>query len=100
VRAKAKRLLAHNTSITTSNLVDFDINDLISLLGGKDNITSVSNTISSVSVNLNNSINISKSDYEKFGIHGISKSYNKYTIVFGDHACDIKNKIDEIINNV
>ncbi|MDR1850762.1 MAG: hypothetical protein LBQ45_01390 [Mycoplasmataceae bacterium] len=100
VKAKAKKHLAYNNSITTSKLVDFDINDLINLLGGQENITSVSNTISSVSVVLKKQVEIPKNEYEKFSIHGISKSYNKYTIIFGDHANDIKNRIEEIINHV
>jgi len=97
IRNKAHKLTKINSSITTSNLIDFDVNELINCLGGKENIDNISTSISTFSVSLKRTINIDKDMFlRKFKIKGINKINNKYMFLIGDNATTVGNKIKEI----
>ncbi|MDR2821484.1 MAG: hypothetical protein LBV53_00835 [Mycoplasmataceae bacterium] len=87
-----------NTSLQHSTQINFDIDNFISLLGGITNIKKCSSTISSITVTLESPVEIPSNFYKGYGIHGISKSYNKLTIIFGDNAPAISEEINKSIN--
>jgi phosphotransferase system IIB component len=87
-----------NTSLQHSTQINFNIDDFISILGGINNIKSCSSTISSITLNVESPVEVNKASYKEYGIHGISKSYNKLTIVFGDNAPAISEKINKRIH--
>jgi phosphotransferase system IIB component len=82
--------------LLVSDRVDFDANKLINLFGGKDNITNISNTISTVTLTLKTDNNPNVSLFKKFGIKGHMKNTNQYVLVFGDNAQSIANAIKNI----
>jgi len=97
IRSKAHKQAKIKTSITTSNIIDFNISELINYLGGKENIESVSTSISTFSVTLKRGVNVDKDVFlKKFKIKGINKINNKYMFLIGDNATMIGNKIKEI----
>jgi phosphotransferase system IIB component len=89
-----------NSNLLYSTKINFDLNEFISFLGGIENIKSVTNTLSSVGFELNEKIALDKQQYKKFNIKGISQSYNKYIIIFGDNSPSIAMKIKELKSNV
>jgi phosphotransferase system IIB component len=93
---KASKVI--NNSLQHSTQINFNIDDFISILGGTNNIKSCNSTISSITFQLESPIEINKAIYKQYDIHGISKSYNKLTIIFGDNAPAIGEEIDKRID--
>ena len=75
-------------------------NDIIDLVGGKDNILEVSNIGSRLSLTLNDNDKVTEKALEAFkekGI-GIFRTSKKITLVVGEFASQYKEKIEKIIN--
>jgi phosphotransferase system IIB component len=98
VKNKSKNHISA-TSLSHSTKINFKISELINTLGGKNNIVSVSSSLSSVSINLKSSIKLSSADIKKFHIHGVSYGYNKLTIIFGDNSLTIAKELNNGIHN-
>jgi phosphotransferase system IIB component len=87
-----------NTSLQHSKEINFNIDNFVFLLGGVNNIKKCTSTISSVTISLEHPVEINKILYKEYNIHGISKSYNKITIIFGDNAPIISEEINKKLN--
>jgi phosphotransferase system IIB component len=71
--------------------VDFEIDDFIDVLGGKQNIINSSTTVSTLKVNLKDASFLNKESFVKFKITGFMKNANQIILVFGDNAKAIDN---------
>ncbi|MDR0740004.1 MAG: PTS transporter subunit EIIB [Mycoplasmataceae bacterium] len=91
---KAKKILTStNNQLKTSDKVEIDIDELLSTLGGKENIVNVSATISTLKVNVKNGLTLNKEQFSKFKINGFMKNKNQIILVFGDNAQAINEQL-------
>mgnify|MGYP004447434869 CR=1 FL=1 len=97
VRSKAKKASKEvRNELTSSDKIEFDINDFVTALGGKENIVSVEETMTNVIVKLNDVTKVIVDLKEKFNINGVNKTSNSLILVFGDNA----KKISLALNNI
>jgi PTS system D-glucosamine-specific IIC component len=95
---KAKKIVHNtNTDLTYSTKVNFDIDELIRGLGGVDNITASSATLSSLKVNIKDNKLISKEQLAKLGAKGVMINNNQVVALFGDNAIMINQSLIERI---
>lgn len=97
-KSKAKKIANQiNTEIKVNENIDFNIDDLLSDLGGIENILNVSSTLSCLIVELKDKNLIDISNFNKFVTKGVFLTSNKLNMVFGDNSkyiCSlIKNKL-------
>ncbi|WP_391591741.1 PTS transporter system subunit IIB [[Mycoplasma] cavipharyngis] len=85
------------TSLKTSAATSVDINQLITALGGIDNIKTVSGTVNTVKVILSNYEKINKPVLVKIGVKGLMVNEHNLKMIFGDDSKVIANQIDQAI---
>ncbi|MDR2636251.1 MAG: hypothetical protein LBB95_00090 [Mycoplasmataceae bacterium] len=88
-----------SSSLSCANEIGINLNKFIDLIGGINNIVSVTSTLSSVSIIFKSAPEVDKTSIKEFHIHGISRSYNKITFVFGDNSSLIANEINNRIKH-
>ncbi len=98
IKNKAKKVAeVQNEEIEVSKEIPFEVQNLLNLLGGLDNIIKTDSTISSFKVELRDT---NKADIEAIkkldNTKGVMKSGNKLNIVFGDYS----RTLDEFIKNL
>ena len=97
VRSKAKKAAKEvRSQLTSSDKIDFDLNEFVTSLGGKENIISVEATLTNVIIKLNDVTKVISNLKEKFKINGVNKTSNSLILVFGDNA----KKISLALNNI
>lgn len=88
-----KKVITNNENVLkklkTSNKINFDINDLISALGGLENIIDLEASLNSLKVAIKNKANVNQESIKKLGAKGIMLSSNKVSIIFGDNSLAI-----------
>lgn len=93
-KRKAKSIQGKtNEEIATTTADNFNIDKLITALGGSNNIVAVQSTISNLKITLNDIKAINQSVIKSLGAKGSFLNENKITILFGDTSKDIANKI-------
>lgn len=75
---------------------NLEINKLVQLLGGKDNILDTKVSMSRFIVTLKNVSIVDKEGIQKLGAKGIVEIDNQLKIIFGPDARALKKYIDEI----
>jgi phosphotransferase system IIB component len=97
-RAK-KTATTINDKLTVSTKINFDVQELINVCGGKQNIVSCSATISSVTIVFKQDLNFQKEMFAKFKIRGLIKASDRITILFGDSSLLIAEQINTFIKS-
>ena len=97
VHSKAKKVSQQvNTELMYSKVYKFNINKFVEDVGGINNITSSTATLSSLKLGLKD-VNLVNHDLKsKYKINGLTKSTNSIILVFGDNSkaiCDDINKL-------
>lgn len=97
VHSKAKKVSQQvNTELMYSKVYKFNINKFVEDVGGINNITSSTATLSSLRLGLKD-VNLVNHDLKsKYKINGLTKSTNSIILVFGDNSkaiCDDINKL-------
>lgn len=97
VHSKAKKVSQQvNTELMYSKVYKFNINKFVEDVGGINNITSSTATLSSLRLGLKN-VNLVNHDLKsKYKINGLTKSTSSIILVFGDNSkaiCDDINKL-------
>ena len=80
----------------TSKEVGLDVNKLVELLGGKDNIISTETNMSRFKVTLKDVTKANKEGIQKLGAKGIVEIDNQLKIILGSESKQLKKYIDEI----
>lgn len=84
---KAKKLAKQvNSEIKVNENIDFNIDELITELGGLENISSVSSTLSCLIVELKDKTLIEINNFNKFITKGVFLTNNKLNLIFGDNS--------------
>lgn len=83
-----------NEELTVSEKIPFDLNKLIELLGGLENITKVDATINSLKVNVKEIEKINQKEIKILGAKGTLLFEDGVTCLFGDYS----KKLSELIN--
>ncbi|MDR0341394.1 MAG: PTS transporter subunit EIIB [Mycoplasmataceae bacterium] len=97
-RSKAKsNVLTYKNKLTVSEKIDFDLNDLVNAVGGKENIVSINAELSTLKFVLKKASEISKEDFNMINVYGFIKNNNNLTLVTGDNAQAIAQAINENI---
>ena len=97
VRSKAKKASQEvRTELTSSDVIDFDINDFLVSLGNKENVVSIDSTLTNVIIKINDMNQVEADLKEKYKIKGVNKTSNSLILVFGDNA----RKISLALNNI
>ncbi|MDR3163606.1 MAG: hypothetical protein LBT77_00840 [Mycoplasmataceae bacterium] len=100
IKHKAKHQIdVKRQEFIVSKEINFDLNLLVNLFGGLNNIANVSSTMSTVAITLKNEIDIEIKYLKKFGIRSYFKKSNQYILVFGDNAQVIANQIKLKLGN-
>ena len=73
-----------------------DINKIVELLGGKDNIISTETNMSRFKVELKDISKANKEGIQKLGAKGIVEIDNQLKIILGSESKQLKKYIDEI----
>lgn len=90
IKRKAKKIsLESSASIQTSNDVGIDANMLIKLLGGLNNITEITSTITTLKVRFINKELIQNSKIKELGAKGIIVSDTTANIVLGNWSQEV-----------
>jgi PTS system D-glucosamine-specific IIC component len=79
--------------LQVSSKIDFNIDDLIKSLGGKDNITNSDATISTLKIEVKNATQIYKESFNDFNVKGFMKNANQIILVFGDNSQAINEEL-------
>ncbi len=101
IKSKAKKVSEDTTineELEVRKEIPFEVNKLVSILNGIENIKSCSSTINSLKVELNSIENINIDEIKKIGAKGVMKSGNKLTMLFGDFSKTLDQFINELIN--
>lgn len=85
-----------NTELTLNTIGLPDINALANALGGVENIVNISATISTISVQLNQMDKIDLEYLKKVSVKGVIKSVDNVTLLVGDCAMMLKDKLLEL----
>lgn len=98
VKIQAKKLENKvNHHLTYSQQYNFDINDLCLDLGGKENISQINSTLSSVNIELRDMKLVNHNLKTKYKIRGVSKTSERLVLLFGDNAKQIANDLKKIL---
>ena len=92
----AKQAETKNTSLTVNTVGLPDINGVVNALGGVDNIVNISATISTITFQVNNMNSVNFDTLKKISIKGVIKSETNVTLLIGDCALVLKDKILEM----
>ncbi|WP_412032502.1 hypothetical protein [Malacoplasma muris] len=95
-KAKKQATLT-NTELTVTHTIPIDVNQFISYVGGIENITSTSASISSIKLNVNDTNIIDVDSIKKIGAKGVMLSDKCVTCLFGDFSKELSNKINSMI---
>ena len=87
-----------NLEIKTSEKIDFNINDLVTALGGSSNIQNVDSTISNLKVKLADMTKVDMNAIKQLGPKGMLKNIDQLTILFGDNSPAIAKALKTVIN--
>ena len=99
LKKKAQKISQEkNTDLSYAKKYNFNIADLINDLGGKDNIKSVSSTLSTAKFELVDINNVNSKLKEKYKINGISKNANSLILIFGNNSIAIVNDAKQLLN--
>ncbi|MDE5553483.1 MAG: PTS transporter subunit EIIB [Malacoplasma sp.] len=99
-KKKAKQIANQvNSELTVSEKIPFDLDKLISLLGGKENITSVDATINSLKVSVKDIEKINQKEIKTLGAKGTILSEDSVTCLFGDYSKKLSEILNENIKN-
>lgn len=82
-----------NTELKLNSMELPNVNALLSALGNKENIRNVSSTISTITFELNNAEIVNVEQLRKICAKGVVKSNNNITILIGDCATALEQKI-------
>ncbi|MBN3534563.1 PTS glucose transporter subunit IIB [Mycoplasma procyoni] len=94
---KAAKPTQHN-QLSQSTKIPFNLNELISLLGNKENITKVENSHKKIKIYLNNTKNLELQKIQSLkGISGVLASSNYINLIVGNNAEYLKQQIENII---
>lgn len=74
----------------------YEVNKLVSYLGGRDNIISYEANQSRFIVTLNDVTKVNKEGIQKLGAQGIVEINNQLKIILGEGAHQLKKHIDEL----
>lgn len=86
-KKKAKRQVKSvNKELKTSRKINFEINDLLEGIGGKNNIKTISTSLSSLKINVIDKEKINISLLKNKCCKGIMQSGNNITLIFGDNS--------------
>ncbi len=99
IKNKAKKVAEEQKEeIEVAKEVPFEIQNLLDLLGGLDNVKKTDSTISTFKVELKE-VNLVKIDeIKKLGnAKGVMKSGNKVSIVFGDYSKTLDSFIKDLL---
>jgi phosphotransferase system IIB component len=97
---KAKGISTNvNSNLVYSTKVNFNINELVDNLGGIDNITDSSSTLSSLKVSVKDTNIVDKSKFIKLGAKGAMVNSNQVIILFGDNSIAIDNQLKQKIHD-
>lgn len=88
-----KQAQQKNTELTLNTIGLPDINALANALGGTDNITNVSATISTITFQVTAMEKIDLDQLKKISIKGVIKSNDNVTLLIGDCAMMLKEEI-------
>lgn len=101
VKNKAKKVAdVQNEEIEVSKEIPFEVQNLLNLFGGIDNITKTDATISSFKVELKDPSLADVEAIKKLGqAKGVMKSGNKLSIVFGDYSKTLDSFIKDLKKN-
>ncbi len=101
VKNKAKKVAdVQNEEIEVSKEIPFEVQNLLNLFGGLDNITKTDATISSFKVELKDPSLADVEAIKKLGqAKGVMKSGNKLSIVFGDYSKTLDSFIKDLKKN-
>ncbi len=80
--------------------VQIDLNKLVDLLGGKDNIISTETNLSRFKVTLKDVSLANKEQIQKLGAKGIVEIDNQLKIILGPESKQLKKYIDDLKENV
>lgn len=86
-----------NNLPTQSTLSNSDVDKLINLIGGINNIVAIESTLNNIKVTLKNIKYVDQNEIKKLGATGSFINSNKVTILFGDKSISICKKIQEQI---
>lgn len=92
-RKKIDKLNNKNDSFKQHTIDLPNINKLVEALGGKENIQTITNTISSITFKIYHSENVNLQKLKKISKKGIISSHNSITLLIGDCAEKIKQLI-------
>lgn len=97
-KRKAKAIQGKtNEEIVTTTANNFNVDKLITALGGLNNIVAVQSTISNLKITLKDVKAVSQGTIKNLGAKGSFLNEDKITILFGDTSKDIANKINSKI---
>lgn len=98
IHSKAKMVSKQvNTELMYSKNYKFNINNFVDDVGGINNITSATATLSSLRLGLKD-VNLINPDLKsKYKINGLTKSTNAIILVFGDNSKAICNDINKLM---
>ena len=82
---------------STKKDAHLEVNKLIELLGGKDNIVTSDYNLSRFIVTLRDTTKVNKEAIQKLGAKGIVEIDNQLKIIFDASAKQLKKYIDEIV---
>ncbi|GAA5414791.1 hypothetical protein [Ureaplasma ceti] len=98
-KRKAKKLAqTKNMEIKGTTSIDFKMEHLVHALGGKDNVVSVTSTISNVKVKLHDLQLVKIQELKGLGAKGTLKNCDSVTILFGDHSQTIAHELNRYLN--
>lgn len=86
-----------NDEIFTTSADNFNVDKLLTALGGPNNIIGVQSTISNLKITLRDVSLIDQNKIKSLGAKGSFLNENKITILFGDTSKDIASKINNKI---
>lgn len=82
-----------NAQLTLNTINLPDIQTLANALGGTNNIASISNTISTITIKIVDMAKVDFNQLKKISIKGVIKSSDNITLLIGDCADALKNKL-------
>lgn len=89
-----------NTQLTLNTIGLPDVNNITNALGGLDNIVNISATISTITFQVKAMDTLNFEQLKKIAVKGVVKSQDNVTLLIGDCATALKDKILEIKNKI
>ncbi|MDR2567700.1 MAG: hypothetical protein LBC44_00120 [Mycoplasmataceae bacterium] len=97
IASKAKKNQQINTQLSYSSKAHLNVDNFVADLGGKDNLVSVSSTISTLNVELKNPVKLPQEKLNSYKIKGAVYNGKKINFVTGDNAFAIAQEIKKLI---